>query len=119
MANFETNDNLPSWASAHDNMLCPKCGQHGRCSLNITIFGNKGECYHPLKASVCVYCNDGAGRLESLFTGTPSHPDYGCHSAQLPVGVTLTMLHKALIKHPLRRTWSQAELDEFRGGLYD
>lgn len=111
-------DMEPVWG-APDKMQCKRCGHYGRCSLNIYVVGFDDQRYHACMASVCIDCNDGQGRLESLYTGTHSHPDYSCQNAKLPPGITLTQLHQALLTKPLRRVWSAQELTKFKRGLYD
>ncbi len=119
MATFDEQKEVsPTWGDP-DKMQCKRCGQYGRCSLNIYVRGRDGRMHHAALAAVCLYCNEGKGRLEGLFTGTPSHPDYSCRRAQLPPGCTVSMLHQALLTHPLRRVWEETELLEFKRGLYD
>ena len=95
--------------------LCHTCGEYGRASLKIymqTAEGPKFLC----NSVICVYCNNRKGRWETMYTGTPSCPDYQCRGTRLPAGITWDMVQKALIAKPTCRIFHQSDFEKARYG---
>lgn len=96
---------------AHTPQLCEHCGQYGRASIKI-YFRTEKENIFLCNSVICVYCRSWV----TMYTGSPSSPDFSCRSTRLPRGYSLSDLQKAMMARPACRVFTIEDLSKAKYG---